>query len=370
MNSTSKKVLFIIPTTNPGGIETYLLRFLKYNKENELIKPFVLVRNRMKGELAFKYEELGIPIYYQPLGFFNIKNMVKYFLFFKTHKPSIICDFNANFAGLSLFIAYLAKIESRIAFYRQGKNHYQRSLFKDIYNYFSNKLVAIFATQILANSNNALNYFFQNRKLDERFKVIYNGVNINLFSIRNNENYIRNSLNIPEDGFMISHSGRLDPAKNHQIILEIAKIYCKKRSNVYFVMCGLETEKLKPQINALNLQNKVFALGYREDVVQVLSESSLFIFPSTTEGQPNALIEAMLMNLPILASNIEAIRESVPFNFYSNLLDPNDVNGFIEAIEKTETIDAFQDQLKLKDWAMENFDDKTRFKEFYNQLIK
>lgn len=363
-----KKIVFIIPTLNPGGIETYLLRFIKFT--NNSFNVTVIVRNKDQGQLYGEYLNTKVDIVFMPLGYLNIKNMVKYYHFFRTIKPNVVCDFNANFAGLSLFIAYLANINSRIAFYRQGKNHYQKSLFKDIYNFISNKLVAIFATQILANSNNALNYFFQNRKLDVRYKVIYNGINKESFTILNNENYIRKSLNIPQNAYLISHSGRLDPAKNHQSILEIAKISCKKNSNVYFVMCGMNTEKLITKITALNLQNNVFVLGYREDVAQILKESDLFIFPSLTEGQPNALIEAMLMNLPILASNIEAIKETVPVSFTSNLLDPKDVIGFVKSIEKAESTANFKNQLKLKEWALENFDDKIRFKEFYNLLIK
>jgi hypothetical protein len=55
MVTKKSKVLFIIPTLNPGGIETYLLRFLSFIKQDALLDPYVLVRSMERGELYQRY---------------------------------------------------------------------------------------------------------------------------------------------------------------------------------------------------------------------------------------------------------------------------------------------------------------------------
>lgn len=105
MENKIVKVLFIVPSLDPGGIETYLLRFLKFIHKDEAIKPYLLVRNLNKGALYDQYEALEIPIYFQPLGYFNLKNIKYYFNLFKKQQFDTVCDFNANFAGMPIWLS-------------------------------------------------------------------------------------------------------------------------------------------------------------------------------------------------------------------------------------------------------------------------
>ena len=365
----SIKVLFIIPSLDPGGIETYLLRFLKYVKEDNRIEPYILVRCFDKGNLFHQYEELNKNIYFQPLGKFNIKYIYWYYRFFVNSDFNTVCDFNSNFAGLSMFIAKISGVKNRIAFYRQGKDHFKPTFLKKFYNLWIKKLVYTFSTQILSNSKSSLNYFFSEWESDMRFRVIYNGIDINDFKFENKKNKLRKVLNIPEDAFLICHSGRLDKAKNHLTILKVAKQLIDDNKNIFFVLCGLSTEQLQEKVNILGIAENVRLLGYRRDVPQILHESDLFYFPSLTEGQPNALIEAMLSGLPFIASNINSIKEIVPDYLLPYLVDPLEVEETVMIIK-----DLIQNRGKINTdrmecWARENFSKDLRFKEFLNCLI-
>ena len=151
------KILFIIPSVNSGGIETYLLRFLRFKKGE--FNAVILVRGLKTGDLERDYESLGLPIVSMPLGYFNPLRWLKYYHFFKHNKFDTVCDFNANFSGIPMLIAKLAGIKNRIAFYRQGKNHFKSSFLKRIYNSLMNKLVFKYSSRILANSIAGLNFF-------------------------------------------------------------------------------------------------------------------------------------------------------------------------------------------------------------------
>ena len=63
-------------------------------------------------------------------------------------------------------------------------------------------------------------------------------------------------------------------------------------------------EKYEMIVQQMGLDGQIHLLGYRSDVLRILPLFDLYYFPSLTEGQPNALIEAMATGLPFVASDI------------------------------------------------------------------
>lgn len=367
MINNLSKVIFIIPSLDAGGIETYTLRFLRYSKDN--IDAHVIVRSNAKGALHEDYLKETKNLYFMPLGYFNIKSISNYFNLFRTLKPVAVVDFNANFAGLPMFIAKVAGIQKRIAFYRQGKNHYKNNFIKNSYNLFVNRLVFQFSTSILANSQAAINFFFPYRNSNDcRFEVIANGVNITDYDFEETKESIQEDLNIPKGKFIIGHVGRLDAAKNHSTILKVAQKLIQKNKEVHFVFCGIGTENIYPLAKELQIEKYSTLLGFRRDVPRVLKALDLFFFPSLTEGQPNALIEAMVSDIEIVSSNIPSILECVPESKHGNLFNPKDVIGFEKAIcnilnNKNKKSISIKEEVKLQ------FDSTTNFKLFLNKII-
>jgi hypothetical protein len=76
-----KKICFILPGLNAGGMENYLLRFLNYIPVKTGIT--VLVRNEEKGDLWNKYKETGVNIRFQGIGYFDLLKWIKLFRYFK-----------------------------------------------------------------------------------------------------------------------------------------------------------------------------------------------------------------------------------------------------------------------------------------------
>ena len=94
----------------------------------------------------------------------------------------------------------------------------------------------------------------------------------------------------------------------------------------------------------------------------------LFYFPSVTEGQPNALIEAMLTGLPVIASNIEPIRETIPESAHDTLLDPLNVHDAVDLISSLKVDVNKRQEFIHKDWA-ENQYDLQRNLNLFNDVI-
>ncbi len=365
MEKNKLKVCFLIPSLQSGGIETYLLRFLKHQKN--ALNATVLVRNSEKGELFDSYKATGANIILKPLGYFSPSGMHFYYKLFKNQKFNTVCDFNANFAGIPMLLAKLAGVKKRITFYRQGSDHFKKSKPKEIYNRLVNRLVYKYSTTVLANSSAGLEFFFPKEyPNDGRFKVIRNGVTVSDY-INNTKTkkQLRQELQLPENAFIIGHTGRFTPAKNHFFLLNVAKRLIDKDADVHLVLIGNETQELIPRIVELDIRNNVTVLGYKSNIPDYLQAFDLYFFPSITEGQPNALIEAMIAGLPIAASNIPSIKECLPANAEGSLIDPYNVETTVNKIlEIKENPEAYT----FQKFAIESFDSEIRFEEFMKNL--
>lgn len=364
----TSKICFLIPSVASGGIEMYLLRFLNYIEDTSQIT--VLVRSSQKGELYEDYKKTGVQLKFLPLGYLSIPKTWQHYQYYKAQKFDVICDFNANFAGVPMVLSNILKVPKRIAFYRQGSNHFPPGFIKNRVNSFMNRLVFKNATHILSNSYAALDFFFPNRKASpdtyrDRFKVIYNGVKIEDYDLAESKASIRESLGIAQDAFVIGHAGRLDKAKNHDTILKVFDKVQQEHPNSFLVLCGRNIEKLESQLIDKGLREKTLLLGYRNDVPRILKSMDCFLFPSITEGQPNALIEAMVAGIPIVASNIPAILECVPKPYHHYLKKLYDIDGMAQAV-LSQTQATFNKEAYLK--VREDFDQNNNFVTF-NKVI-
>lgn len=360
-----KKVVFFVNDLNAGGIENYLFRFLDHYDGK--ITPTVVCKSAVFGDLEEKYRKINhITLVPLKMGYLNLFEYYTTYLYLKNENFDSAVDFTGNFAAFPLLMAKLAKIKTRIVFYRGATNHFEETFLKKIYNNFLNFVVYNTATNILSNSKAALLFFFKKQN-DKRFEVIYNGIDASGFL--NSDKNLRKELNIPNDAFVISHVGRFTQAKNHNTLIETAIKLCKQNKKIYFILCGKDVDvKLIERVEKEKLCGKIKLLGYRNDVILILNSSNAFYFPSLTEGQPNALIEAMIVGLPFVASNINPIKETVPEKFHHFLISPNDIGIAVKHLQLLFENQEMRENMNLSKWAKEQYEPNYLFNKFYTKL--
>lgn len=361
-----KKVVFFLTGLDSGGLENYLLRFLQFKSEF-FSEIFIFCKGGKGGQLERDFLSISnVKIVKKRISFFNPLDYMKLMSFMKKERFDVACDFTGNFSGLVLLCAKYAGVNNRVVFYRGASDHFYNNFIKKIYNDFMKRLTYTHAVHILSNSQSAVDYFYNKRLQDQRFKVIYNGIDASKFDVGNAN--LRQEFNIPEQAFVIGHTGRFNYAKNHDTILAVAELLIKKYSDVYFILCGNGVKNnLENKINELGISEYVRLFENRSDIPIFLNTMDTYFFPSVTEGQPNALIEAMIMGIPFVASNIEPIKETV--TDHSKLFNPFDINGYTLALEGL-YLSKVQKDLNLKEEMIAKFDYKERFDQFYNILIK
>lgn len=361
-----KKTVFFVNSLNSGGIENYLLRFLTYFEGK--IEPIVVCKGNQFGELEEEYSKIdSIQLVKMNLGHFKISSYYNVYNFLKYNNIDSITDFTGNFAGITMFVAKLSKIKIRVSFYRNAAIKFEKTFFKTIYNLIMRKLVYTYSTKILSNSESALIYFYPKKyKRDLRFKVIYNAIDASKFT--NIKSYNKNDFDIESTNFVIGHTGRLDSQKNHKTILKVAEILLEKYDDISFILCGKNTEKHLPKLIKSKFKDRIKILGYRNDVNRILPVFDLFFFPSIVEGQPNALIEAMISGLQIVASNIGPIKETTPQILQNELINPLDVKAFCERIEEYYLNREKRENNNFSVWAKDRFNPNILFNQFYKEL--
>lgn len=105
--------------------------------------------------------------------------------------------------------------------------------------------------------------------------------------------------------------GRLSPEKNHKLLLSAFAEVIKKHPQARLVILGegVLREALEKQVVRQGLKGAVLLPGVFSNPFPLLSRSGCFVLPSKHEGQPMVLLEAMILNKPIVATNIPGVRE-------------------------------------------------------------
>lgn len=121
-------------------------------------------------------------------------------------------------------------------------------------------------------------------------------------------------LGLNESQEVLVNIGRQDYQKGQRYLLEAMAKLVLTRSRLVLLIAGRSgnvSADLEYLRNRLGLKERVCFLGHREDVPEILAAADLFAFPSLYEGLPGAVIEAMALGLPIVASDIDPVRETV-----------------------------------------------------------
>ncbi|RMF97944.1 MAG: glycosyltransferase family 1 protein [Planctomycetota bacterium] len=112
-------------------------------------------------------------------------------------------------------------------------------------------------------------------------------------------------------GRFVVYVGRLDAQKGVDVLLHSAAEWLPRYPDVYVLLAGDGPQRTRLQrlAHTLGIDSRVLFLGFRKDIPALLHASELFVLPSRWEGMPNAVLEAMAAGLPVVATDVEGVRE-------------------------------------------------------------
>ena len=190
----------------------------------------------------------------------------------------------------------------------------------------------------------------------------------------------RNKLGLKKDDFFALSIGELNANKNQEIIL---KTLAKKRQVITnaksfkYGICGdgfLE-EQIESTVQQLKLEDMVILLGYQKNVSAILGCADCLIFPSKREGLGMVGLEALAMQIPVIASDNRGTREYMQHTKNGYVCEYNDIEGFAQGIDYIMNLTK-QQQKEMKEHAkncVKRFDKKIiaqKMKAIYLELDK
>ena len=164
----------------------------------------------------------------------------------------------------------------------------------------------------------------------EKRIFIPNGVDLKRFAplSLNDRVDLRHSLNLP-DGLVVVFSGRLDPEKRVNHLIEIWNQIIKKHAGATLLILGTGTEEQKlKQMAGANVRFE----GNVKDVAPYLRASDVFVLPSSTEGLSNALLEAMASGLASIATSVGGATDLIETGKNGTLIPPDDSQALLSAL--------------------------------------
>jgi glycosyltransferase involved in cell wall biosynthesis len=129
--------------------------------------------------------------------------------------------------------------------------------------------------------------------------------------------------------------GRLTALKNYPRLIEAFRILGDRSDWVLDIWGEGECRSdLQLAIKSAGLEERILLRGYCEAVQTQMVSATALILPSLSEGMPNVLVEAMALGLPVIAADIDGIREVVGSELACVWVDPLDPRDIASGIRK------------------------------------
>lgn len=305
-NSKSKTIIVLGSFNTNNGITTFVKNNYTSLAEEGFKFEFINIANSAPAtELA----EIGkyIQVVQFKLGILKhitgLKSALKQA---RQHSTTIHMHLDSLHNFIPVVLAKAAGFK-RIIIHAHSDQRGQYSFTKNAAHGFGMWITGFLATDYLACSQNAADFFYsRGTQKKPTFKIIINGVELDHFRYDAKKNVqIRKKLEIPLNTVVVGHCGRFARQKNHPFLIKSFKIFHEKMPNSVLVLVGNgeHFEKIKCLVKNLKIQDSVRFLGYIENVAEVQNTFDIFAFPSLYEGLSLSLIENLANGTECLISD-------------------------------------------------------------------
>lgn len=187
----------------------------------------------------------------------------------------------------------------------------------------------------------------------------------------------RRELDLRDEDTVLVNVGRQEFQKGQHYLLQAMGTLTRRHPHLVLLIAG-RTGEATPGLQRLcseqGFGDRVRLLGHRDDLPEILGASDVFVFPSLYEGLGGSLLEAMAFELPIVASDLPALREVLRDGIGGRLVAAASATALTEAIDELITYPEMAREFGLCNKAL--FDDRftldrseTRMIELYERLL-
>ena len=119
-------------------------------------------------------------------------------------------------------------------------------------------------------------------------------------------------MELGDDVPVVLAAARHEYQKGLDVLLDAIASIRRDQPNIVLLLAGRDgnrTAALRYQATRLGLDDNVRFLGARDDIPDLMVAADVFVLPSRWEGLPGAVIEAMALETPVVATDLPGVRE-------------------------------------------------------------
>lgn len=335
------KILFVIDSLGGGGTERSVAELLPYLIQANFTPIIVCFYRREGAESEVIAQGFDVR-FLEGKGLVAWVRQLRHII--KVEKPDIIHTmlYNADLAGRIAAIGSSAIVVSSLV-----NTPYEAVRFRDprikAYKLRVVQMIDWLTSRCLTKHFHAVSQAAKDSAIAslripaERITVVERGRNTDRLARPSAERRLqaRERLCLTDQDEVIVNLGRHEYQKGQKYLLEAFAKLASAHPRLVLLVAGHQgnlTNELENLKDRLGLNGQVRFLGFRNDVADILAAADLFVFPSLYEGLPGAVIEAMALGLPIVASDIPPVREVVEENRNAILVAPTSSSELAKAI--------------------------------------
>jgi len=198
------------------------------------------------------------------------------------------------------------------------------------------KQVCRWADCILVNAEAIRESLLRQGYEGEKIVVITNGIALERFAARQPSEALRLTLGFPPAARLVAVYSRLNHMKGVRFFLDAALTLAGRYPDVRFLVAGdggIKRE-LEEHASRLGLGERIRFTGFRRDIADLLSETTISVLPSLSEGTSNTLLESMAAGIPVVATRVGGNPEVVEDGVSGLLVPPGDAPALAAATSR------------------------------------
>lgn len=332
-----KKICFVV--ASPFTAKAFLLKHFEYLSKYYdiyLIANFDEIEKQI--EFPFINEVKSIPIKRGVSVINDLKSVIKLIKYFKKMQFDAVHSVTPKAGLVTMFAAMLTGITIRTHIFTGQVWHTKKGFFKKILKAID-RLIVFCATDILVDGESQRNFLIKNKIITAtESKVLGNGsisgVDTSKFipSIELYKKY-RNELNINNE-IVFLFLGRLN---NDKGIIDLVKAFMELNVNYPYsklIFIGPDEENMVTKINQLPFNDNIIFYGSTNKPYEVLQMADVFCLPSYREGFGTSVIEASLLEKPVICSDTYGLMETIIENETGLRHKVANVKSLLEQMQK------------------------------------
>ena len=297
------KILYLTTTSKFSGAEKMLFELASRLDSNYEILVCTL-KDDLEGELLDKLRKKSIKT-----DCIHLDKKWKIWKIFKLFK--IIKEFNPDMLQTFLFfdniLGRVIGTITKVPIIISGRRNADKK--RNFFRKWIDRVTFPFADLIISNNKKGKEILIDkfNMKKD-KVKVIHNGIDTNNLKKEQKEKLLKD-LDIYQEAkneFVLGFIGRITEQKGLKYLIKAMR----ELEDVFLIIIGEGEKKkrLKKQVQRLGLGENIFFADYKQNGQKYMNAFDLFVLPSLWEGMPNVVLEAMLQEVPVIASDVGDVK--------------------------------------------------------------